>query len=79
MQKIIWAWNSAVPMRPAMHNERKNKRERLPPLAKLRTQIQHQFPYFNFTKSRTKIAHTPTVSGNIANCAFCMEFPRGNK
>jgi len=24
-------------------------------------------PYFSFTKSKTKIAHTPTVKGNWAN------------
>jgi hypothetical protein len=26
-------------------------------------------PYFSFTKSKTKIAHTPTVTGNCAACA----------
>ena len=28
-----------------------------------------QPPYFNFTKSKTKIAQTPTVTGNCAACA----------
>lgn len=36
-------------------------------------------PYFNFTKSRTKIAHTPTVIGNWANCASRSAPPRGTR
>src|SRR3977135_936938 len=33
--------------------------------------------YFNLTKSRTKIAHTPTVTGNRTNCASRSAPPRG--
>lgn len=33
--------------------------------------------YFNLTKSRTKIAHTPTVTGNRTNCASRSALPRG--
>jgi len=33
--------------------------------------------YFSFTKSKTKIAQTPTVMGNCAISAFCMALPRG--
>ena len=33
--------------------------------------------YFSFTKSNTKIAHTPTVTGNRTNCASRSEFPLG--
>ena len=33
--------------------------------------------YFSFTKSKTKIAHTPTVTGNCTNCASCTGPPRG--
>jgi hypothetical protein len=33
--------------------------------------------YFSFTKSKTKIAQTPTVTGNIANCVFCSAPPLG--
>jgi hypothetical protein len=33
--------------------------------------------YFNLTKSRTKIAHIPTVIGYVANCASRSAPPRG--
>jgi hypothetical protein len=33
--------------------------------------------YFNFTKSKTKIAHTPTVTGNITNCVSRNAPPLG--
>src|SRR5580692_4701859 len=33
--------------------------------------------HFSFTKSKTKIAQTPTVMGNWAACASCNEPPRG--
>ena len=33
--------------------------------------------YFSFTKSNTKIAHTPTVTGNRTNCASRSVFPLG--
>lgn len=35
--------------------------------------------YFSFTNSKTKIAHTPTVTGNCTNCASCSGFPRGSR
>jgi hypothetical protein len=35
--------------------------------------------YFSFTKSRTKIAHTPTVAGNCTNCASRIPLPRGSR
>jgi hypothetical protein len=35
--------------------------------------------YFSFTKSKTKIAHTPTVIGNCANSASRMELPLGSR
>jgi hypothetical protein len=34
-------------------------------------------PYFSFTKSKTKIAHTPTVTGNCTRAASRIEPPRG--
>jgi hypothetical protein len=34
--------------------------------------------YFNFTNSKTKIAHTPTVIGNSTNDASLSEPPRGS-
>src|SRR6202035_3836347 len=34
--------------------------------------------YFNFTKSRTKIAHTPTVIGNSTHEDALSEPPRGS-
>jgi hypothetical protein len=33
--------------------------------------------YLSFTKSSTKIAHTPTVSGNKMTCALWIEFALG--
>jgi hypothetical protein len=33
--------------------------------------------YFSFTKSKTKIAHTPTVTGNCTKAASRIEPPRG--
>lgn len=36
------------------------------------------FDYFNFTNSKTKIAHTPTVSGNCASWASCSGPPLGS-
>src|SRR5271155_925459 len=33
--------------------------------------------YFSFTNSKTKMAHTPTVTGNWAACASCSVPPRG--
>ena len=33
--------------------------------------------YFNFTKSRAKIAHIPAVIGYVANCASRSAPPRG--
>src|SRR5580704_18147691 len=33
--------------------------------------------YFSFTNSKTKMAHTPTVTGNWAACASCNAPPRG--
>ena len=33
--------------------------------------------YFSLTKSNTKIAHTPTVTGNRTNCASRSVFPLG--
>src|SRR5882757_4139606 len=33
--------------------------------------------YFNFTKSKTKIAHTPTVTGKSTNCASRSALPLG--
>ena len=33
--------------------------------------------YFSLTKSKTKIAHTPTVTGNRTNCASRSVFPLG--
>ena len=35
-------------------------------------------PYFNFTKSKTKIAHTPTVTGNCTNTASRIALPLGS-
>jgi len=35
--------------------------------------------YFSFTKSKTKIAQTPTVIGNCAACASRNEPPRGTR
>jgi hypothetical protein len=34
--------------------------------------------HFNFTKSNTKIAHTPTVIGNCANTASRIALPLGS-
>jgi hypothetical protein len=34
--------------------------------------------YFNFTNNKTKIAHTPTVTGNTTNWASRIVLPRGN-
>jgi hypothetical protein len=35
--------------------------------------------YFNFTNNNTKMAHTPTVTGNCASAALCTnEPPLGN-
>ncbi len=34
--------------------------------------------YFSFTKSKTKIAHTPTVTGNCTKAASRNEPPRGS-
>lgn len=31
--------------------------------------------YFNFTNKSTKIAHTPTVTGNCAKAALCTNVP----
>jgi hypothetical protein len=33
--------------------------------------------YLSLTKSKTKIAHTPTVTGNRTNCASRSALPRG--
>jgi len=35
--------------------------------------------YFNFTNNKTKIAHTPTVTGNCTNCASRTALPLGTK
>ncbi|MGB2601971.1 MAG: hypothetical protein WBC78_00140, partial [Candidatus Sulfotelmatobacter sp.] len=35
--------------------------------------------YFSFTNSKTKIAHTPTVTGNCTKAASRIEPPRGKK
>ncbi len=35
--------------------------------------------YFSFTKSKTKIAHTPTVTGNCTRASFCVVLPLGSK
>ena len=35
--------------------------------------------YFNFTKSKTKIAHTPTVTGNCTSTASRIALPLGSK
>jgi len=38
----------------------------------------HHHRYFSFTKSKTKIAHTPTVTGNCTKAASRNEPPLGN-
>ncbi len=35
--------------------------------------------YFNFTNNKTKIAQTPTVTGNRANCASPNALPLGTR
>lgn len=49
----------------------------LPALIALRTQPLHNC-HFSFTKSKTKIAHIPTVIGNCTNTASRMAFPLGS-
>lgn len=51
----------------------------LSPRGRLCNPISGLVVYFNFTNSKTKIAQTPTVTGNCAACASRNEPPRGSR